>query len=98
MSLSKTCEVERTSCRWGDVLPSGPASPRFSVDQHLEICSIEALLPIWIFVYWVGSGELTSVLATTSSRLPFSESTLAYMADHASVWISVSLSLSPIAV
>lgn len=49
MSLSKTCEVclvERTSCRWGDVLPSRPAGPRFSVDQHLEICPIEALLPI----------------------------------------------------
>lgn len=98
MSLSKTCEVclvERASCRWGDVLPSGPAGPRFSVDQHLEICPSEARLPIWIFVYWVGSGELASALATTSSCLPFSESTLAYMADHASIWISVSLSLSP---
>lgn len=59
----------------GDVLPSGPAGPQFSVDQDLEVCSSEALLPIWIFVYWVGSGELASALATTSSRLPFSEST-----------------------
>lgn len=97
MTLSKTwevCLVERASCRWGSVLPSGPAGPRFSVDQHLEICPSEALLPIWIFVYWVGSGELASALATTFSRLPFSESTLTYMADHAGVWISVSLSLS----
>lgn len=46
MSLSKACEmclVETASCRWGDVLPSGPAGPQFSVDQHLEICPSEAL-------------------------------------------------------